>query len=260
MGRPRKDDSEKRRLVGARFNPEDLVRLEAYAAESGRSAGAEVERRVRATIALDEVGVDLIEAICSEIAEIEAAYDGMKWHEDLVVWSAVAHMMGTGPIMLRRPERASDDETVTNAYKRLSELEGQRRQMIEQAAAHGLAWLEEPKPNRPGKLGGDQGLLTGYIPAVDTRKVERATIESLDAGPEKDELVKLHERVCELDDEIQQAKGKWVEYLRTYSDAEEEGRMWNRRRQMRRAIKAFRSGDVYDIHQLGGFDPWQLEG
>lgn len=265
MPRPPKEDSEKRRLIGARFDPGVREKLDSYTAESGRSAGAEVERRVRATIALDEAGLELIESICSEIAEIESAHEGRRWHEDLVVWSAVVHMIRTGPIMLHRPESPNDDEVVSRAYKRLEELEGRRKHLLDQAADCGLAWLERPNTQRAGQSGGrlglsgGRGLLGGNV-AVDARKAERATIESLEASLEKDELARLHEQLCVLDGEIEEAKAKWTGYLRTYWDAEEEGREWNRRRQMARAQKAFREGGDFDMHQLGGADPWHLAG
>lgn len=255
MARPAKQESEKRQLIGARFDPDVREKLDSYITESGRSAGAEVERRVRATIDLDEAGLRLIETISSEIAEIQTAHGDRLWHEDLVVWSAVAHMLRTGPIMLSRPESPNDDPTVAKAYEKVKELKNQRKGLIEQAAAHGLAWLENPKHKELGNMGlfGKVGPVT-----VDARKTERATIDSLDDSPGKDKLAKLHQRVCELDKKIEEADAKWTEYLRPYWDGEREGRQWNRTRQMERASKALKEGRYKDVDlcQLAGTDPW----
>lgn len=257
MPRPAKKETEKRKVIAPRFDPEDRKAIEDYAALSSRSAGAEVERRVRATLAFDEEGLSLLEELGSEIAEIEAGLGGSKrWHQQLKKWSAVVDMFRTGPIMRRNPDSPDNDPAVEEAYRRVSELEKKRKDLVAEASQIGLAWLEDPKRNAlaPGVVG---NALASF--SFNPRAAERTTLENLPATEARDYMIGLHEQVCALDQEITDARRSWTTLLAHYWKVEREGRKWNRERQQAKAREAFQRGERVDYYQLTGRDPWQLE-
>ncbi|MBY6219021.1 DUF4062 domain-containing protein [Qipengyuania aquimaris] len=254
---PAKKDSEKRKLIGARFDPEDRATVGKFAKEAGISPGAEVEKRVKATLAFDEEGLALIAEIGAEIREIQEGLGGSKpWHKNLKKWSAVTDMLRTGPIMDRNPDSPADDEAVKAAYSTVTDLQDERQAIIDEVAQHGLAWKSEPR-SQTGKRGG--GIL-GAFAILDTREGERALLNKLDDGPEKDALIQAHSKVVELDLKVSEAKGAWISLLSNYWDAEAEGRNWNRERQRVKAKAAWDRGEQVDFYRLSGQDPWNLKG
>jgi hypothetical protein len=265
MGRPPKADSDKRKLIGARFDPVDKSQIEAFAEASGRSAGSEVERRVMATIDLDEAGLELIEEIGREIAAIQRGMNGKRWHKDLVVWSAVTHMLRTGPIMGRRPDSPNDDEAVQEAYQKLSALKYQRKELVAGVSRLGIAWVEEP-PTQQNALARYSPVTSGLfgnafanIPPVNPRERERRAIEAAPEGDKvREELLSLHKMLCDLDQQIGEANTAWSNLLADYWMAEREGRDWNRNRQRDRAHQLRKEGLPADYYQLTGTDPWQF--
>lgn len=257
MPMPAKKDSEKRKLIGARFDPEDRAAIGKFAKEAGISPGAEVEKRVKATLAFDEEGLALIAEIGEEIREIQAGLGGNKpWHKSLKKWSAVTDMLRTGPIMDRNPDSPSDDEAVDEAWRAVEDLQKERQDIIDEAAQHGLAWKSEPRGQSRKRGGG----ILGAFAILDTREGERALLNKLDDGPEKDALIQAHSKVVELDLRVSEAKAAWTSLLNIYWDAEAEGRNWNRERQRVKAEAARDRGEQVDPYRLSGLDPWSLKG
>ncbi|MEC7819188.1 MAG: hypothetical protein VX454_11075 [Pseudomonadota bacterium] len=264
MGRPPKKAGEKRQLIGARFDPTDRHAIETAAEKSGRSAGAEIEARVKATLAFDEEGLRFLAEIGQEILDIQRGLGGQKaWHEDLKKWSAVTHMLRTGPIMRRNPDQPHDDEIVSAAYNRFRELQSERRQLVEAANQSGLAWIEDPAPKKSGsgifgsktRLGGILGAAVNKF-ALDPRVSERSAIEAISDPDAQAAAIEAHDRLRQLDSDVADAREAWSETLQPYWEAEREGRAWNKHRQMKRAQDAFDRGDPVDVYQLSGMDPW----
>ncbi len=258
MGRPPKASNEKRQQIGARFSPEDRARIDDWAEKAGRSAGAEVERRVLATLDLDDEGLQLIEDIGREIVAIQRGLNGKRWHKSVKVWSAVAHMLRTGPIMEHRPEDPMDDEAVQDAYRVYSGYDEQRRELVSKVASAGVAWLEDPMP--PNALmpseDGIFGRSYNALAYIKPRERERRAIEALDDDDHKDALLYLHGKLCELDEQVREAKAAWVELLSDHWNEESEGHAWSRQRQMEQARQAKAQGRPYSFYHLTGVDPW----
>lgn len=257
MGRPPKKAGEKRQLFSVRFDPAEREAVEAAADKSGRSVGAEIEARVKATLGFDEEGLALISAIGSEIQEIQKGFNGKRWHKDLTVWSAVVDMFRTGPIMATNPDNPSDDEAVSKAYAAYQEAYDRRQAIIDDVAHIGVAWLSDPKPkSRPKSQGLFGNALAGL---VDGRLAEKAAIKAISDDETRRTLSEIHDEVCSADDEVASLEAEWIAQLRLYWDAEREGRAWNRARQKRKAQQAFEQGEPVDYFHLSGTDPWFLK-
>lgn len=272
MPMPAKKDSEKRKLIGARFDPPDRERIEEFARESGISPGSEVEKRVKATLGFDDEGLRLIAEWGEEIQLIQRGLGGSKpWHKDLKKWSAVTDMLRTGPIMRRNPDRPEEDEAVADAFARLNELEAERSAIIQEAREVGIAWTDNPQgrkllPKRAEVRNLFRGKNVAPRPNAlspfnfTPRDSERRLLKDLPEGSAKASLIDMHARLEVLDEEIIEARNAWTSLLSDYWDKEDEGRKWNRARQMANAKEAFDAGEPYDFYQLTGGDPWNLKG
>lgn len=253
MARPKKKDGDKRKAVSFRLDGEAFQHLETAAQSNGHSLGAETERRLAALVGADEQTVQLLSSIAKEIAEIERTQRKGRWHKALTSWAAVAHMLRTGPIMLTRPEAAGDDEIVTAAYDAWQALVSERTKIIDTVAEIGITWTQQPFV--PKGLG--SGLFASGARPLDIRAAERKLIAALDDAEAEAVLIEKHDRVQELDREIEKAKDAWWQETAPYWEAEKEGQEWNRARQQRNAREAMEQGQPFDMAQLGGLDPWR---
>lgn len=256
MPRPAKIESEKRQLIGARFDPAPRKQLVDYAESAGISPGAEVEKRVLATLAFDEQGLQLIAEIGAEIQAIQAG-TGKRWHKDLMTWAAVMDMLRTGPMMQRSPDNPQDDEVVMDAYGRFRELSDERKKLVEAATSAGWTWTLDPKPRNALTPSG--GLFGNALAAfaANPREAERNFIMSLPDNEGRAKVVEAHEHLCSLDEEIADAEREWLAALAPYWDKEDEGRKWNRRRQRDRARAQMAAGEDFNLTHLTATDPWQ---
>lgn len=257
MPRPTKSDSEKRQLIGARFDPEHRKQLVDYANSAGISPGAEVEKRILATLAFDEQGLHLISEIGAEVQAIQAG-TGKRWHKDLMTWAAVMDMLRTGPMMQRNPDDPNEDDVVIDAHRQFRQLSDKRQKLVDAAVEAGWNWSPDPKPRK--QTGGLSGALFGMAQAPfarGTREAERNYIESLPDGEGKTMVLKLHDQLCDLDEKVAEAEQAWVAALVPYWDKEDEGRKWNRRRQRDRAKALMEAGEDFNMMHLTASDPWQ---
>ena len=245
MGRRPKDDSEKRKLIGARFDPEAFDFIERQASANGRSVGAEVEARVAATIGLDAEGLELAGMIAREIAIIQKI-TGKRWHRDLKTWAAVKEMLERGPIDERRPDRPQDDEALNAAFERLKTLKDERRRIVDQFAEVGLAIMEDPT----SKV---NAFFINALAAMDGgRSVARTTIEGAPESNDKVTALRLLDRLLELDVLIPQADKELNDLLTPYVDAGAEGALLYRERLKREAERRRDAGDDYSPMHLAG--------
>jgi hypothetical protein len=255
LPRPPKNESEKRQLIGARFDPADREKIVDYAASAGISPGAEVEKRVIATLAFDEEGLRLIAEIGAEIQAIQAGL-GKRWHKDLKTWAAVMDMFRTGPMMQRNPDQPLDDDVVTAAYEAFKVLCDQRQKLIEAANEAGWQWTAEPKPKTKQPQSG--GLFANALAvfALNPRKTERDYILTFPDSEGRDKVLEAHDSLLALDQQIDDAERAWIAALAPYWEKEEEGRKWNRRRQRDKAKARMAAGEDFNMMHLTAADPW----
>lgn len=252
MGRRAKDESEKRKLIGARYDPDVFAFLEAQAEANSRSTGAEVEERVAATHGLDAEGVALVADIAAEMGNIQRL-TGKRWHRDLKTWAAVKEMLVQGPLEERRPDRSSDDEQVNEAWQRFRTLSDERREIIEQFKRIGVTLTEDPKPPKQRGIFGMQNALAAMASPWDGgRTIAREMFESAPDSNDKQTALQLLDRLLELDRLIKEADDTWGALLMPYIEAEFEGRMAYRERLTREAERKRDAGEPFNVHHLYG--------
>lgn len=243
MVRPAIPDEAKRKQVGVRLSPRDRERIAKLADEHGNSLGAEVEQ-----LALDQLayleGVpketrELLERIAAKIAEMEDAAKG-RWFKNLKAWAAVSQALQT-IIDQDRPERAFDDEFFRSAMDTTHRLEGERREAVASLARIGVAVNEEP--NLPRLLGEmrHRGIFGNALarPTRSSRDWERAAVEAMPDGDDKQAARMLFGHLCELDVQIAAAHEDEMEKFRPYFEAEEEGRRIGGRKPVPNALAGY---------------------
>ena len=114
----------KRAQIPVRTTPEVRARLQAAAADAGRSVTQEVEARLEASLALDRPALTaetmrLLAALAADIERAETL-TGRKWHKHLPTWAMVREALASGEIERRCPEndRFLTDEDGESARQR----------------------------------------------------------------------------------------------------------------------------------------------
>lgn len=237
MGRRPKNEEDKRRLIGARFDRDARAFIHEQAEANGRSPGAEVEARVVATEGLDTNGLDLIRAISREITEIQRA-TGKRWHKDLKTWAAVKEMLYRGPIHAARPDNWEDDEWVVRASAEPDQLTHRRHEIINFFSSIGIMISESPLPMGTGLLASTLNLDGGRTHA-------REVLNDAEPGPERDEALAKLDALLVLDREIEAAKERWLEQVKPYLEAESEGAILYREALQRNARQRAINGEKY---------------
>lgn len=249
MGRRAKDEAEKRKLIGARFDPEVRQFLETQAETNSRSAGAEVEARVAATMGLDKEGLELVAAIAREIVAIHQIAKGARWHKDLRPWAAVKEMLHRGPIERFRPDPWEDDELVQKAYQKYHALSERRLEIVDFFKTLGLTIDPEPKTKALGLLGRALNTDGGRTQARDV-------LEGAEPSPGIEDALSRLDQLLELDVQIEAAHEHWKELLMPYLDRGIEGIRLYRDRLQAEARRQLAEGDkTYSATDLWGI--WQ---
>lgn len=237
MGRPAKAVEDKRKLIGARFDPADRQRLEQHAEEAGRSTSAEVERRAIATLGLDDRGLELVAMIAAEVQHIESQ-TGRRWHAHQRTWYAVSELMRSLPPHYTEPELK--DEDLDDAREAVTDLCDRRRDLVVELNAMGLH-----VPEFPDHTGTDDFL-------GDTRTVWRQLVEGSKPSTARERALILLEQLARFDEQIEQA-GREAARLSVLPIEEElEGREIYRRRLQAEARRRRNEGAPFDVRHLTG--------
>jgi hypothetical protein len=224
MARPRKSDDEKRQVVSIRLDPAQRARLEASAAENGRSLAAEIEERLSALDGLDGEGVELVSMVAEMIETIESA-TGERWHQDLRTWGALLEAFGVGaPLWRFRPSEPAYVDAHNAAMAEIEELRRQQARIADALADIGVMVLG---PDRPA--------LT-YRAAEYRRSLERAAIEAIPEPDVRARAISLHEQLQELDASEEMVRRHWWQTIEPFREGERSGRRlfydistrWNR--------------------------------
>lgn len=240
MGRPPKPQHEKRQLVGVRFDPEDRMRLEEMAARANRSVGAEAERRVIATLGLDEHSLSLVALIATEISAIQKE-TGAPWHLDQRTWFAVAELMRNLPPIDTRPD-IPDDE-LEEAAAEVRQLSTARTEVINELSTMGLPVPEFANP-------------IGMVDALgDPRQFARQFAQQSTSPTARGRALKLLDDLDRLDGEIEDAgrQAAWASIF--HIEQGEEGRNLYRRRLQSEALRKRDAGQRWNPrHLIGDFE------
>ncbi len=244
MGRRLLKAEERRSLLSARFDPSVRHQIQAQAEANGRSAAAEIEARVRATIALDAVGLELVERIGSEISALNRRNQGKRWHKDLTTWAATAEMMAIGPIQDLKPMNPVDADVQEAAQQPLHEIYYKQDALVWKLGQLGVTVA------RTRTIGG--------LLRLNSRDLERAGIDKISASQDRDQAIAVHEMLISLDDAHDQALLRYKEAMEPYEKAEEQGRELYRDHLTSEAARAQAEGRPFNwLHLLRIFPTWR---
>ena len=247
MGRPPKKPEERRQLATLRLDPEVHRKLEEAAASAENSRPAELEARLVATCDLDRNGVELVQAIAKEIAQIQKM-TGKRWHKDLKTWATVAEMLRVGPIHEFNPDLPQNDEDVIAAFEMLEILEQDRSNLIEQLGEMGIAARQDP--DKP--VSAEAGLATLPDPP---RSTARRMCEKLDDPEESAVAASLLDKIIQIDGQCREVSAKFKGALRLHLEAANAGRKLYRDYLRKGAEQKRSRGEPYDIFHIIGVDP-----
>lgn len=225
-----------------RLNPEVRAKLEGAAKEAQRSFSAELEARIVATCALDRKGLELAQALASQIAQIQKM-TGKRWHKDLKTWASVAEMLHVGPIHDFDPDRPQDDEIVDAAFDKLELLQRARSELIDRLADTGIAARNDPDKPSAGQAG------IAKLPDP-TRSATRLVCEKLDDMQERAHALALLEDILQIDEQVRQADAAFKNQLRGHLEATMAGRKLYRDYLRKEAERKRSLGERYDILHL----------
>lgn len=251
MGRPPMKDEDKRKLISFRLSPRDLTQIETYAKTGGRSVAAEIERRLLATIDLDEQGVSFFAEVSHHIATLERQEHGNRWHSTLKLWAAVKELLRLGPVDDLRPSSWQDDPEANEAYDTLSKAKEDRLAVIEKLRTYGLVIDEEP-----GDIVLRGGLFAvqrnGLLPLDGGRAMARRFAEEAPEGEDRTEAVALLDRLAEADARVTEAQSEWSAHLKLYWDDEDAGKLLARNHLQQIARERRARGEPVNLLHLYG--------
>ncbi len=243
MGRPKMKAEEKRRLVSARYAPSVVDKLKALAKANGRSVPAEIEARILATIELDDVGLQLVSDISSEIEALRRRNKGKRWHADVQTWAATAEMLALGPVQDFKPGYDADEECQKQAWAPLAAIRDEQREYIDRLADLGISVA------RAREI---RGLLK-----LDSRSRERSRIVAIQDDSLRESALTAHSKLCQLDDSYDAALAEYRETMRPYWEIEEVGRQMYREHLHEEArISKLRGNPFKWSHLLRLHAPW----
>lgn len=197
MVRPPLPDDEKRKQIGARFNPGDRRLIEERAKNNKRTPPAEIEALATAFLSSNEETTSLLRLIADGIATIEKK-TGKRWNRDLRTWSAVREFLLRGPIEDACPDKWQDDPPLSDAYKIFSELREDRRNIVQQLGAMGLVVSEELTPVAPT----GSSLVSPLAFMDGGRTLVRLALEVADPSVERDRALNLLDKLLVVDNQI----------------------------------------------------------
>lgn len=251
MGRPPMKDEDKRKLISFRLSPPDLKQIEAYAKAGGRSLAAEIERRLLATIDLDERGIELVGQLDDQIANLEREEHGDRWHSTLTLWSAVKELLVIGPIEDYRPHRWQDDEEASDAYDAWSRVDEERKAVIAALADYGFI-INDNGPEVKRKLSIFGQTPNALMPMDGGRTMARQIAETAPESDDRTEALRLLDRLAQLDKDVEDARTAWVDHLMAFWKDEDTGKQMARRILQRQAQERKARGEHYNLLHLYG--------
>lgn len=221
MARKALQESEKRKVIGARFSPDAREKIAQRAKQNRRSITAEVEALATEFIDYRPEIVTLLRIIAKRITAIETRTKSTKgFLEDLKTWAAVSEMLAH-VLDGARPDRPMDDEVVMDAKLELDKAEFERRTKIQRLASAGIAVNESAKP--PVMRGVPAGLL-GIGLSTSPRTWEEASIRAIPDEALRKVATTLFEQLLSTDKAVEEAEEKYAEAMQPYWQAEQHGR------------------------------------
>ena len=220
-GRKPEGNEPKRAAVAVRTTPALKAKLEAAAADSGRSVTQEIEARLEASLdfkwdGLDVKAQELFVAIARDIRRAEEL-TGKRWHKHLPTWAMVREALASGEIERQCPE---NDRLLTDTDGDAAELREKRFKLFN-SIHHDAVTV--------GELGFPMAEIERTVANLDTPlfdyEAEAVRLREADLPDAIKSVIKAHYlvRMSEQDDERGNAERAYWESFQWMADAINEG-------------------------------------
>ena len=223
MARPKLPDDEKRQLHSFRLDPADRKAVQEAAEEEGLSFPAAAEKYIKAGLALyrhpamDEPTENVFIAILDELHVLQLRNNNHRWWKTAKAWAAAKEVFRSGPFARLNPDNWNDDETVNQAWHVVSEIRESKKNTISLLQRLGITVSPD------SKLKHGNALLGMFGNTTDLRKSERAAIDQMEKGDDKDVAIALFSVVERLDKEETEAFDEWRKAIAPFLKAEIDG-------------------------------------
>ena len=249
MGRPKKDEAEKKMQLNIRVKPTTKVEIETHAKREGCTVSAKAEQLIEAMLDLsddaDQETIELLSDIVQEIQNVQSLTGG-KWHSDLKTWAAVTEIFKGSPIKQRKPKDEDNDPAVRTAWDAFIEIVREKQDLIVAMQRLGVSINRDAKP-RHNTLSG-RGLFGRTIPNF--REMERSKISEIKDDSERNKAEVLFGMITEMDEQEDEALKVWIEASAPYRELEITGAALYRDKRHQSALEKLRKGGTPDIEDL----------
>lgn len=244
MGRPKKDDAEKRLQLNIRVKPTTKGDIEAYANREGCTVSAKAEQLIEDMLRLsdgaDSETIDLLTDIVQEIQTVQSETNGV-WHKDLKTWAAVTEIFKGSPIKKKKPDIMESDPAVKAAWIPYLEIAKEKQSLIMMMQKLGIAINADPV----GRYGGlAVGGIFGSRPPLKHREIEAQKISEIEDEGQRAKAEAIFSMIVDADERGQAAHDAWSKAVDPYYQQQAEGR---------RIYKDYRRKIALDTLSKGGF-------
>ena len=248
MGRPKKDEAEKKQQLNIRVLPTTKGEIEDHATRDGCTVSAKAEQLIERMLDLsDGADTETIELLADIVTEIQTVQTitGGTWHKDLKTWAAVTEIFKGSPIRKKKPSEQADDPAVQKAWSEYLNIVREKQSLITMMQKFGIEVSEQPTSRRNALLGGIFG--KGII---NYRKAEREQIAQIEDGAERSKAEAIFSMIEDADQQGQIAYDAWAAVTAPYIKEEIEGRTLYKDYRRKIAMDTLSKGGFPDIEDL----------
>ena len=247
MGRPKKDEAEKKQQLNIRVLPTTKGEIEDHAKRDGCTVSAKAEQLIEAMLDLsdgaDSETIELLSDIVTEIQTVQTITGG-TWHKDLKTWAAVTEIFMSSPIRKRKPDEQDKDPAVKKAWSEYLDIARERQSLITMMKKFGIKVSEKPsRPLNPMV----RGLFAKYH---NYREAEKQNIAQIEDGAERNKAEAIFSMIEDADQRAQIAYDAWSAVISPYIKEEIEGTQLYRDYRRKMALDLLSKGGFPDIRDL----------
>lgn len=250
MGRPKKDDQDKKQVLNIRVSFSTKNEVEAAAIREGIPVSHKAEQLIDSMLNLSDLAdaqtMDLLQAIAAEIIEVQSRVGGV-WHQNLKTWGAVSEMLQRGPVARWKPPSGIDDPEANKVYDEIASIKLEKQSLVRTIQILGVdvAQNVETTPQRLVSIFGKR-----EIRGSSNRDAERESIEVLADDAAKQKARMIFEMIENADAREKEADARWNVLLRPYIETELDGRASYREYRKKEAMKQLSNGIMPSIEDL----------
>jgi hypothetical protein len=228
MGRPKKDEDEKKIQLNIRVKPTTKLEIANHAQDAGCTVSMKAEQLIEDMLNLsddaDPQTIELLADIVGEIKTVESL-TGHRWHEDLKTWAAVSEIFKGDPMRKKMPTSSHDDPAVKSAWAAYTDAIRETKSLIAMMEKLGVSISEEPIFKYNDLMPGPRGIFgRKRKEPIDLRAIERSRIAEIEDQQQRQRAELIFGMILEADEQSKKAYSDWQEATAPYLTEEAEGR------------------------------------